>query len=172
MKSSWAGPMFQKVVHSFFTRLLRVVAFKKPLEIYTDGSEKNGRGSWAYVVVENGQVIREASGKARKVTSTQMEMQAAIEALQSVSDRSHLKLYSDSRILIDTMKFWRHEWKQNAWLKSSGVEIPNVELIKKLDHLDSLHLIQWSWVKAHAGISFNERCDEMCRTARETPERK
>ncbi len=36
--------------------------FGRELKIYTDGACKKGRGSWAFVVVENGKVIHESSG--------------------------------------------------------------------------------------------------------------
>lgn len=160
--------MLLPFLKSFFNRISAFFASQDAIEIYTDGSEKNGRGSWAYVIVKNGQVVHEASGKERKVTSTQMEMRAAIEALQSLSEPTSLKLFSDSRILIDTMTLWRNDWKQNSWLKPSGVAIPNIGLIQSLDCLDEKHRIEWAWVKAHAGISFNERCDELCRIARES----
>lgn len=160
--------MLQKYLKSFLNNVAKIFTSPEVVEIYTDGSEKNGRGSWAYVIVKNGKITNEASGKARKVTSTQMEMRAAIEALQALEGSTAVQLHSDSRILIDTMTLWRDDWKKNAWLKSSGVAIPNIELIKKLDNLDSRHRVLWMWVKAHSGVSFNERCDELCRIARES----
>jgi ribonuclease HI len=95
-----------------------------------------------------------------------MEFQAAIEALRSLPKGSRITLYSDSRILVDTVTLWRPEWKAHGWLKKNGRPIPLVEQIKALDALTDSHFIVWNWVKAHAGNIYNERCDELCLLAR------
>ena len=138
----------------------------KSLEIYTDGSWKGRWGSWAYVVVENGRVIREASGRERKSNSHRMEFRAAIEALQSLPKQTCVTLYSDSRELIDTVTLWTPEWKSDGWIKKNQRPIVNVDLIQSLDRLNQEHLVSWKWVKAHSGTVFNERCDQLCQKAR------
>ena len=35
---------------------------------------------------------------------------------------------------------------------------------EKLYHLMSRHEVEFHWVKGHAGINYNERCDEMARS--------
>lgn len=125
-----------------------------PLEIYTDGSSKDGFGSWAYVVCRRGKCITERSGRVRGAGSNQMEFQAAIEALRSISKNSKIILFSDSRILVDTMK--------------SG-EGPR-KFYRQIDMLvrySRKHKISWRWVKAHNANKFNERCDALCTLARE-----
>ena len=138
----------------------------KSLEIYTDGSWKGRWGAWAYVIVENGQVIREASGRERKSNSHRMEFRAAIEALQSLPRQTTLTLFSDSRELIDTVTLWIPEWKSAGWSKKNGRPIVNQDLIQILDALNQERLISWQWIKAHQGIFFNERCDQLCTLAR------
>ncbi|MDG0816415.1 ribonuclease H family protein [Bdellovibrio svalbardensis] len=153
--------VFQKLVQFICTK------DKSPVfEIYTDGSWKAGRGAWAYVQVKNGQITKEDSGPARKTNCTRMEFQAAIEALRSLPLGTKATLYSDSRILVDTMTLWLSDWKQNGWLKKTGQEIPSVDQIKILDSLNEQHSISWRWVRAHAGVVFNERCDQLCIQAR------
>ena len=68
------------------------------LEIYTDGSCKNGVGSWAYVVTRRGKSIVEKSGRVRRAGSNAMEFQAVLEALNSLTENSRITLFSDSRI--------------------------------------------------------------------------
>ena len=130
------------------------------LEIYTDGSFKNGRGSWAFVMLRNGVVMREASGTQRKTNSLRMEMQAVIEALRSLPESSaQATVYCDSRPVLD--------------LFLSGVHVssskPNYDLASQLLILNQKHTINWRWVKAHSGKTFNERCDELCVQARSAP---
>ena len=133
--------------------------FFRPLEIYTDGSFKNGRGAWAYVVVRRGKVIREASGLVKQVGSNRMEFQAAIEALRSLKKKSKVKIYSDSRILIDAVTLATPVLKKDR-------PHPYAEQIQIIAKLQQGHSISWQWIKAHSGIKHNERCDELCIQAR------
>lgn len=128
------------------------------LEIYTDGSFKNGCGAWAYVVVRRGKVIDEASGRVKKAGSNHMEFQAAIEALKSLSTKFKIKIYSDSRILVDAMTLTPDETTR-PFAFSEQWQI--------LQELEKNHRVTWQWVKAHSGLEFNERCDELCIAARE-----
>lgn len=136
------------------------------LEIYTDGSFKEGRGSWAYVLVRNGEILRENSALVRKTSSNRMEFQGAIEALKALPENSKAVVYSDSLILVDIMNKKITQYREGEWRKEKGQPIPNVDLIQELDRLNTLHQIQWRWVRGHAGVKFNERCDELCLRAR------
>jgi ribonuclease HI len=140
--------------------------FRKSFEVYTDGSAKDGRGSWAYVIVRKGLVLREESGFVRRASSNEMEFQAAIEALKSLPKNSKVHLYSDSKILVLSMCLWRTGWKANGWKKPDGHPAPRSEQLKSLDALDLERKVSWSWVRAHAGNPHNERCDELCVRAR------
>lgn len=133
----------------------RLVGFFKPeLHIYTDGSHKGKWGSWAFVVTANSQIIHEASGREAKTNCNRMEFRAAIEALTYLKEGARARVSSDSRVLIRAM--------------TSNEDRPAASLdqLLILDHLKLSRRIRWSWVKAHAGHRFNERCDELCRQAR------
>jgi ribonuclease HI len=123
------------------------------LEIYTDGSSKDGVGSWAYIISRRGKCIREDSGRIRGANSNVMEIRAAIEALSSIPENSNVTLFSDSRILVDAMTLG---------------EVPRAyqTQIDILIGLNRKHKIHWQWVKAHNGNEFNERCDVLCILAR------
>ncbi|MGE3974546.1 MAG: ribonuclease H [Bdellovibrionales bacterium] len=123
------------------------------LEIYTDGSHKGGYGSWAYLITRRGKCVTETSGRIRHANSNTMEFQAVIEALSSIPENSKVTLFSDSKILIDAMKF------------GEGPPAFQTQL-QILKGLNEKHDIQWQWVKAHNGNKFNERCDELCTLAR------
>jgi ribonuclease HI len=119
------------------------------LEIYTDGSSKDGVGSWAYVISRRGQCLGENSGRVRRASSNAMEFQAAIEALTSIPCGSNVILFTDSKILVDTII----SGKGHASFQ------PQMDL---LFPLTQIHTITWRWIKAHNGNKFNERCDELC----------
>lgn len=127
----------------------------RSFEIYTDGSHKGKWGSWAFVIVQNGRTLHEACGRVRKTNSHRMEFQAAIEALTYLKPGTQARLYSDSRILIDSV------------LKPEPGPQVNQDQIDQLTQLRQLHTIQWQWVKAHFGVKYNERCDQLCIQARE-----
>lgn len=137
-----------------FERVLNIVRNFSVLEIYTDGSSKDGYGSWAYVISKRGKCLIEKSGRVRGTNSNTMEFQAAIEALKSIAENSKVTLFSDSRILVDTMKF------------GDGPNAHRAQ-VDVLEILNQRHQIKWQWVKAHSGHKFNERCDELCKMARE-----
>jgi ribonuclease HI len=123
------------------------------LEIYTDGSSKNGFGSWAYIISRRGKCMVEKSGRIRRANSNVMEFQAAIEALNSVPVNSKVTLFSDSRILVDAMRY------------GSGPDAHQNQIDILMD-LKRKHNIKWQWIKGHNGNKFNERCDELCTLAR------
>jgi ribonuclease HI len=143
-----------------FILMIRAWFKKSRYDIYTDGSFKQGRGSWAFVIVLRGVVVLERSGYVRKSNSLRMELQAAIEALHGLTElagSSSARLFSDSRIVVDAM--------------ASGSEVaesrPNAALINDLRLLSLEHRIEWTWIKAHSGQIYNERCDELCVRARQ-----
>lgn len=82
-----------------------------------------------------------------------MEFQAAIEALNFVSKKSKITLFSDSRILVDAMK---NGCGPRAYQAQFDI----------LARLNQKHNITWRWVKSHNGNKFNERCDKLCTLAR------
>lgn len=135
--------------------LRKIVANILPTtDIYTDGSFKQGRGSWAYVVSRSGRIIKEASGSCRKTSSLAMEIHAAVEALRASPPHTKLRVYSDSRILVDAMQ--GHSQRQGK----------NLDRFADLRGLSAKRRVSWIWIKAHAGHPMNERCDQLCVAAR------
>ena len=144
----------------FFTiGFLRIISTifknKSRFEVYTDGSSKNGFGSWAYVISERGKCISEKARRIRCANSNTMEFQAAIEALKSLPANSNITLFTDSKILVDAMTFGKGHY-------SFQTQIDALLL------LNYKYNIKWKWIKAHNGNKFNERCDELCTLIRGT----
>ena len=135
--------------------------------IYTDGSclGNPGAGGWAAIIVdcETGEII-EFHGGEKHTTNNRMEMTAAIIALSKVPIKSKVELYTDSQYLKNAFtKNWMVNWKRNGWITSQGKPVLNQELWFKLDDLMQTHEVEFQWVKGHAGIKYNERCDELAR---------
>lgn len=135
----------------------------KEVTLYTDGacSGNPGKGGWGAVLIFN-QFKKEMSGGERSTTNNRMELTAAIEGLSALREPCKVKLYSDSKYLIDGItKGWAKSWKSKGWKKSDGKPALNPELWEKILELDAYHDIEYVWVKGHAGNEYNEICDRL-----------
>ncbi len=97
-----------------------------------------------------------------------MEYLAVIKALKAVKKKDNVEIivYSDSRLLVDTMtKGWIEKWRRNGWVKSDKKIARNKDLLKQLYELKQELNVKFKWVKAHAGLEENERCDTLAREA-------
>ena len=106
---------------------------------------------------------RELSGGAELTTNNQMELMAAISALEILERASELTIITDSTYVKNGVTGWIHGWKKNGWKTSAKKPVKNVELWQRLDAAQARHQVTWEWVKGHAGHPENERADELAR---------
>lgn len=135
----------------------------KEVTLYTDGacSGNPGKGGWGAILIYK-DYKKEMSGGEKDTTNNKMELTAAIEGLSALKEPCRVKLYSDSKYLIDGItKGWARSWRAKNWKKSDGKPALNVELWEKILELDEYHEIEYIWVKGHAGNPYNERCDRL-----------
>ena len=137
---------------------------KKPLvTIYTDGACRGnpGPGGWA-AIMRYGKHEKAISGGEKDTTNNRMELRAALEALRSLTEPCRVVLYTDSEYLKKGITLWMPGWKRRNWRRKGG-KLANVDLWMKLDEEIARHEVRWRWVKAHAGITLNERVDKLAR---------
>lgn len=142
----------------------------KEVEIWTDGacSPNPGAGGWG-AILKMGEHEKELSGAVADSTNNQMEMLAALKALEALKKPCKVTLYSDSDYLVKGMiQDWVSKWENNNWETSSGGEPKNLELWKQLREQDQKHHVEWEWVKGHSDNEYNNRCDELAVAARLT----
>ena len=135
----------------------------KEVTLYTDGacSGNPGPGGWGAILIYK-DIRKEMSGGDKETTNNKMELTAAIEGLSALKEPCRVKLYSDSKYLIDGItKDWARGWRAKGWKKSDGKPALNVDLWEKILELDEYHEIEYIWVKGHAGNPNNERCDKL-----------
>lgn len=135
------------------------------VEIYTDGacSGNPGAGGWGVVLRCNG-VEKELSGGEADTTNNRMELTAVIKALQALKKTCRIKLYTDSRYVMDGVTQWLPNWKVNGWRTANKkTPVKNVDLWQELESLLEKHQIKWIWVKGHNGHPENERVDKLAR---------
>ncbi|ALE04053.1 ribonuclease HI [Bartonella ancashensis] len=139
---------------------------KKIVEIYTDGacSGNPGPGGWGVVLRWNGHE-RELYGGREHTTNNQMELMAAICALNALKEPCSVDLYTDSVYVRNGTTTWLENWKKNNWRTTSKNSVKNVELWQALDDARSRHNVRWHWIKGHVGHPDNERADELARRA-------
>jgi ribonuclease HI len=133
------------------------------VEIYTDGacSGNPGPGGWGAVLTYSGHVRELSGGEAAPTTNNRMELTAAIQALESLTRPSRVRLHTDSVYLRNGITTWLAGWKRNNWRTASKQPVKNEDLWRRLDTATARHEIQWLWVKGHAGDPGNERADAL-----------
>jgi ribonuclease HI len=137
------------------------------IEIFTDGgcSGNPGPGGWAYVLRADGVFEKEASGGSVATTNNRMELTAVIEALKAclAFNPKKICINTDSQYVRNGITSWVHKWKTNGWRTASKEPVKNKEYWVELDALNSKLPVTYNWVKGHAGIELNERCDSLVR---------
>jgi len=130
--------------------------------IHTDGacSGNPGPGGWG-AVLQYGGTVRELKGGAALTTNNQMELTAAIEALNALKRPVQVELHTDSVYVKDGLTKWIHGWKKNGWKTADKKPVKNLELWQALDTAVARHTISWHWVKGHNGDEMNERADQL-----------
>jgi ribonuclease HI len=130
--------------------------------IHTDGacSGNPGPGGWGAVLEYNG-TVKELKGGTAQTTNNQMELTAAIEALNALKRPCAVEIHTDSQYVKNGIQGWLHGWKRNGWKTAAKKPVKNVELWQALDEATKRHTITWHWVKGHAGHDLNERADRL-----------
>ena len=141
------------------------------LKIFTDGgcSGNPGPGGWAYIIVDDLNIIKEKWGAEKETTNNRMELTGAIAALEAVRELAvsppGITLYTDSQYVQKGMTKWIQNWKQKNWQTSGREMVKNQDLWQRLDELAGGFSVNWTWIRGHAGNEFNERCDRMTQEA-------
>ena len=130
------------------------------ISIFTDGACRGnpGPGGWGVLILLEGEEITLYGGE-DSTTNNQMEMMAAIKALEYFQETTAIEQVTDSSYLKDGIEKWIHGWKKNGWKTSAKKPVKNQELWMKIDVLNQYHEVQWKWVKGHSGHRENEIAD-------------
>ena len=131
--------------------------------IYTDGacSGNPGPGGWA-ALLQSGSNEKRISGGALHTTNNRMEMTAIIKALQALKRPCHVKIHSDSALIINAFnKSWIRNWQKRGWKKSNKKPVENKDLWVDMLTEVQKHRIEWIKVKGHADDERNNLVDEL-----------
>ncbi len=135
---------------------------RKKVTIYTDGacSGNPGPGGWAALLMF-GELKKEISGGEAATTNNRMELLATIMALKHLKEPCEVKLYTDSKYVLQGFTEWLPGWIRKGWKTADKKPVKNVDLWQALVDCSSPHHIEWLWVKGHSGDTHNDRVDEL-----------
>ena len=129
----------------------------KKITIYTDGASRGNPGPGGYgVVLKYKEYRKELSEGFLLTTNNRMELLAVIKGLEALKKPGqNVTIYSDSKYVIQSVeKGWL--W---GWVKKGFKGKKNPDLWKRFIPIYKQHKVKFKWVKGHAGITENERCD-------------
>lgn len=152
------------------------------IEVWTDGAcrgngKKKNVGGYAYVIVEDDQILDKYAAAAKNTTNNQMELLAVVEGLNKVQSLLETNkdynpflysvvIYTDSAYIHNCWKNkWYSVWRMNGWKNSSKEPVKNKELWEQLiPYFDNIHY-EFKKVKGHAGNYYNEMVDKLATSA-------
>lgn len=142
-------------MHNYFSFAVPILIQK--IIIYTDGAALNNPGPGGYAaVLMAGPHRKEIYGAFTKTTNNRMELLAVIEALRQLKQPGmDVTIHSDSKYVCDAIN---QNWLE-GWIKKGWAKVKNVDLWKQFLPLYRYHKPKFVWVKGHAGVKENERCD-------------
>ncbi len=127
--------------------------------IYTDGAARGNPGPGGYgIVLKSGIHRKEMSEGFAHTTNNRMELLAVIVALETLKIvPADVTVYTDSKYVSDSVeKGWVFGWERKEFKKKK-----NPDLWKRFLKIFRQHNVKFIWVKGHANIPENERCDEL-----------
>lgn len=134
-----------------------------PDGVFTDGSAhpNPGAGGWGAVYVRDNKMVDQSWGEASHTTNNRMELTALIAGIQLIPKGELTRVYTDSRLCVDTITKWAAGWKRNGWRRKSG-DVQNLDLVKELYELSQTRPeVELRWIKAHDGSRWNEYADAL-----------
>jgi ribonuclease HI len=154
--------------------------------LFSDGACRGNPGPGAYAAI--GEIFKEGNvegqvqslftkvGFDQNTTNNRMELLGAIWALKEMldfieknkinHDKIVIKLFSDSKYVVDGITKWIVNWVKRGWKKADGGKPENIDLWKELFELKlkfkDFSELEFIWVKGHSGHQQNEICDQLC----------
>ncbi|MCK9412208.1 MAG: ribonuclease HI [Prolixibacteraceae bacterium] len=127
--------------------------------MYTDGSSLGNPGPGGYgTLLLYGHNKKELSEGFRLTTNNRMELMAVIAGLEALKKKnSKVTVYTDSRYVVDAVE---KGWLLN-WIRIRFKGKKNSDLWMRFYEIYQIHSVKFVWVKGHAAISGNERCDQL-----------
>lgn len=151
---------------------------------FTDGSalnngRKNAKAGYAVVFPNHMDHNVSATLNDANPTNNRAEYRALLTCLEVVESKidpscaRKLVVYTDSKLLLDSITKWMKGWKNRNWIKSDGKPVLNTDLLQAIDAKLVRRNVQLHHVLAHTGRDdwksrWNDMADKMARDAAAT----
>lgn len=129
--------------------------------VSTHGSaEPGGAIGWAWINHAGGQFD---SGGAAQGNEQVAALSALLRAIEAHPGDEPLLAESSSQYAVRTVAEWSDGWKRNGWRSPSGEQVPNLDLVKQVDHAvtERTGPVRFHWVRGHVGNPYNDRVDQL-----------
>jgi ribonuclease HI len=129
------------------------------ITLYSDGAASGNPGPGGFgVVLISGNHRKEISEGYKMTTNNRMELLAVIRGLEALkAGNCQVTVYTDSRYVADAVeKGWVFTWERKDFKGKK-----NTDLWRRFLRVYRKHQVQMVWIKGHASIPENERCDSL-----------
>ena len=131
--------------------------------VFTDGSAapNPGPGGWGAVYVIDNEVVDFEHGHEPHTTNNRMELRALIAGYDLVPQGTPATIYSDSRLVVQTINDWAAGWEKRGWKRKTG-PIANLDLVQEAyERARARPDVTLEWIRAHNGARWNEYADSL-----------
>ena len=134
----------------------------KVVEVFSDGACRGnpGPGGWG-ALLRFGDTEKSMFGGVAHTTNNRMELTAALEALNSLTEPCKVTLTTDSQYVRKGITQWIQVWKARGWKTAARKPVKNQDLWEALDAAIQAHEVEWLWIKGHSGHRENEIADQL-----------
>lgn len=133
---------------------------------FSDGGCKGVLGGWGLYVETPDARHFSLLGNETPTTTNRMELTGPIVALSVIKPHHPVRIVSDSQYVILGITEWIYGWQARKWLTADLKPVRNRDLWEVLFEASRGRLIDWQWVRGHAGTVGNHEADRLATKAR------
>lgn len=125
-------------------------------QLYTDGgySMSADFGAFAYVILQDGELLHRHAEKIEHETNNRAEIKAILYGVQALPNNSEVEVFSDSQYALGVLS-GKYMAKKNTDLVGKYKKMVATKHMK----------VSYNWVRGHNGDKWNELCDQLCNEA-------
>ncbi|MGQ0538719.1 MAG: ribonuclease H family protein [Gemmatimonadaceae bacterium] len=150
--------------------LVAVFADESCLGNGREGENPGGAGVLVEILQRDKLVRRDLWTSEPATTNNRMALRSVIECFHALGRKGkalRVVFTTDSRYIVDGMTSWVHQWAQQGWKRRRG-GVENLELWYEAVRVAGSQLVQWRWVRGHAGHPQNEYANYLAMRAADT----
>ncbi len=147
--------------------LVAVYADESCLGNGREGENPGGAGVLVEFLQRTRLVRRDLWVSQPATTNNRMALRSVIDCFTALGRKGRalrVVFTTDSRYIVDGMTSWVHQWQKRGWRRRTG-EVENLELWHQAVRAVGSQLVQWRWVRGHAGHPQNEYANDLAMRA-------